>query len=419
MRSVDDQTGGGAIGTNAALAPRKTPSLAILVAISTLQPFALNVLAPATPGLARALSTDYATIQLTLTVYLATVAVTQLFVGPISDRIGRRPCILAGVVLFLFGSLLGWMAGSIETLLIARVVQAAGGGTCFALARAVVRDTASQDKAASLIGYITMAMVVSPMIAPFVGGVLDEAYGWRSIFIAMAVMAAIVTVAAWLLLHETAPRRSASSALDVLRGFPILLGSPVFLCYTIALAFVSAAFFVFIAGAPYIVVVEMGRAPQVYGLFFMLNAGGYMLGNFVTGRFGQRIGSVRLVLVGTLISTAGMLIALYFALIGPWNPATLFVPLALNAIGNGLTIPGATAAALSVRPDLAGTAAGISGAAQLGSGAIAAVFAGYLVEIYAPSLVFLMLACTLIGLCGALAARLYAGRLGTEQAAKD
>jgi MFS transporter, DHA1 family, multidrug resistance protein len=390
-----------------ALVPRKTPSLAILVAISALQPFALNVLAPATPGLARALATDYATIQLTLTVYLATVAVTQLFVGPISDRIGRRPCILAGIALFVIGSLLGAMAGSIETLLMSRVVQAAGGGTCFALARAVVRDTAEKDKAASMIGYITMAMVVSPMIAPFVGGILDEAYGWRSIFVAMMALSLAVGIAAAILLHETAPRKAGGSFADVLRGFPILLGNPAFLFYTVALSFVTAAFFVFIAGAPYVVVEEMGRSPQVYGLYFMMNAGGYMMGSFITGRFGQRLGSVRLVMVGTLISTVTMLVALYFALVGPWNVPTLFIPLALNAIGNGLTIPGATAAALSVRPDLAGTAAGISGAAQLGTGAIAAVVAGLVVQIYAPSLVILMLAFTLVGLLGAWFARRY------------
>lgn len=387
--------------------PRKTPSLAILVAISALQPFALNVLAPATPGLARALATDYATIQLTLTVYLATVAVTQLFVGPISDRIGRRPCILAGIALFLLGSIWGAFAGSIETLLMSRVVQAAGGGTCFALARAVVRDTAAKDQAASMIGYITMAMVVSPMIAPFIGGVLDAYYGWRSIFVAMALMAASVLIAAWLLLHETAPKKASSSFGDMLRGYPILLGNPAFVFYTIALSFVTAAFFVFIAGAPYVVVEEMARSPKVYGLYFMLNAGGYMIGNFVTGRFGQRIGSIRLVFVGTLISAGAMSIGLYFALVGPWNPLTLFIPIAVSAIGNGLTIPGATAAALSVRPDLAGTAAGISGAAQLGMGAVGAVVTGLVVERYAPSLVILMLICTLVGLAGAWFARRY------------
>jgi MFS transporter, DHA1 family, multidrug resistance protein len=129
-------------------APR--PPLWILVAVSMLQPFALNILAPATPGLARALQTDYGTIQLTLTLYLLGVAVTQLVVGPISDRIGRRPCVLAALGLFVAGSALGAVATSIEALLFARVIQAAGGGTCFALSRAIVRDFASANEAVSL-----------------------------------------------------------------------------------------------------------------------------------------------------------------------------------------------------------------------------------------------------------------------------
>ena len=385
---------------------RRAPSLAILVAISTLQPFALNVLAPATPILAQVLETDYATIQLTLTVYLATVAVTQLFVGPISDRIGRRPCIIGGVALFLIGAVMGAFAETIEGLLVARVIQATGGGTCFALARAVVRDTSGKERAASLIGYLSMAMVISPMIAPFIGGVLEEAFGWRAIFIAMALLASGVIVAAWFLLYETAPRSgAASSILGVLRGFPLLIGNPAFLFHTLTLAFVSAAFFGFIAGAPYVVVAVMDRSPQVYGLYFMINAAGYMFGNFLTGRFGQRWGPTRLIVFGTWMSTLSMLVALYFALIGPWTPLTFFIPLTLNGIGNGLTIPGATAAALSVRPDLAGTAAGLSGAAQLGTGALAAVIGGYIVELYAPGLVIFMLTVVVLGLIASRLAR--------------
>ncbi|WP_349368556.1 multidrug effflux MFS transporter [Salinarimonas sp.] len=385
-------------------APRRPP-LAILVAISTLQPFALNVLAPATPGLSRALGVDYATVQLTLTIYLVTVAATQLFVGPISDRIGRRPVILAGAALFLMGSLLGAVADGIETLLVARAIQAAGGGTCFALARAVVRDTASKDESASLIGYITMAMVISPMIAPLFGGFLDESFGWRAIFVATAILAAGVGVAAALLLFETAPRGAASSMLATIRGFPALLADRLFIAYTAALSFTSAAFFGFIAGAPFVVVETMGRTADVYGAYFILSAGGYMLGNFLTGRFGRRIGTERLVLWGTGFSVLSTGIALGFALVGPWVPATLFLPLMLNAVANGLTIPGATAAALSVRPNLAGTAAGLAGAAQLGTGALAAFVVGDLVVRWAPALVVIMLGCTLIGFLACLAAR--------------
>jgi DHA1 family bicyclomycin/chloramphenicol resistance-like MFS transporter len=392
--------------SEASAMPRRPP-LAILVAISTLQPFALNVLAPATPGLARALDTDYATIQLTLTLYLLAVAVTQLVVGPISDRIGRRPCVLAALGLFMAGSLMGALATTIPALLAARMVQAMGGGTCFALSRAIVRDTASKNEAASLIGYITMAMVVSPMVAPLVGGFLDARFGWRSVFVAMLAMAAPVALAAYAYLGETARREGAAASLSAMAAaFPMLIADRRFLGYTLALSFTTASFFVFIAGAPYVVVETMGREPHVYGLYFIVNAAGYMAGNFLSGRFGQRLGSERLIAVGTALSVASVAGEVVFMALGPWTPATLFLPLCLNAVGNGMTIPGGTALALSVRPDLAGTAAGIVGATQLGLGALGAVIAGYTVPLWPPSLVAVMLACVVIGWAALRIARL-------------
>jgi DHA1 family bicyclomycin/chloramphenicol resistance-like MFS transporter len=379
----------------AALATR--PPLVVLVAVSALQPFAINVLAPATPGLARSLATDYATVQLTLTLYLVTVAATQLVVGPISDRIGRRPCILAGIGLFGVGSLLGALAESIETLLLARVVQAAGGGTCFALARAVVRDTASRDRAASMLGYLTMAMVVAPMVAPLVGGFLDRHFGWRSIFVVMVALAAGVAAAAAALLHETAARHEGAGLASLFRGYPDLLRNRSFLGYTLALSSTTAAFFAFVAGAPFVVVEVMGASPDVYGVYFLFNAGTYMVGNFLTGRFGQRIGSERLTRYGLYLSVASGVSAVLCMLVLPWTPAALFLPLMLNGIGNGLTVPGGTAAALSVRPDLAGTAAGLVGATQLGLGALAAVIVGSLVTLAPAALVWGILTCILLG----------------------
>ena len=377
--------------------PATRPPLVVLVAVSALQPFAINVLAPATPGLARALATDYATVQLTLTLYLVTVAVTQLLVGPISDRIGRRPCILAGIGLFGVGSLLGALAESIETLLLARVVQAIGGGTCFALARAVVRDTASRDRAASMLGYLTMAMVVAPMVAPLVGGFLDRHFGWRSIFLVMVALAVAVAAAAAAFLHETAARHEGAGLASLFRGYPDLLRNRSFLGYTLALSSTTAAFFAFVAGAPFVVVEVMGASPDVYGVYFLFNAGTYMVGNFLTGRFGQRIGSERLTRYGLYLSVASGVSALLCMLILPWTPATLFLPLMLNGIGNGLTVPGGTAAALSVRPDLAGTAAGLVGATQLGLGALAAVVVGSLVTLAPTALVWGILICILLG----------------------
>lgn len=380
--------------SNPARTPVRRPPLAVLVAVSALQPFALNVLAPATPGLARALATDYATIQLTLTIYLVAVAITQLFVGPVSDRIGRRPCILAGAVLFVAGSLLGVLADGVATLLLARAIQAMGGGTMFALARAVVRDTATANESASLIGYITMGMVVAPMVAPLVGGVLDSSFGWRSIFAATAAFGVAGGIAAAALLTETAPARDGATAPSAARAIAVLARERAFLGYTLALSFCTASFFALIAGAPYVVVEIMGRSPDVYGLYFMLNAGGYMIGNFITGRFGRRLGGARLVAAGTAISLISVGLTMALALTETWTPALLFLPLVVNSFGNGMTIPGATAAALSVRPDLAGTAAGLTGAAQLGLGAISAALVGSAVTVWGPWLVAIMLLCS-------------------------
>jgi DHA1 family bicyclomycin/chloramphenicol resistance-like MFS transporter len=375
------------------LHPVPRPPLAVLIAISALQPFALNVLAPALPGLARSLATDYATIQLTLTLYLVVVAVVQLVIGPVSDQVGRRPCILAGIALFMAGSLIGVLATDIPTLLLARVVQAIGGGTCFALARAVVRDVASKNEAASLIGYIAMVMVLSPMVAPLVGGLIDAHFGWRSIFLVMLGLAAPVGLAAVWRLHETARSRGQGSLGTVFAAFPLLLRNRLFVGYALSLAFTTAGFFTLIGGAPYVVVEAMGNSPAVYGAFFIANGVGYMVGNFISGRYGQRIGSERLILIGNALSLFSTLIELPFVVFGYWTPATLFLPLSLNAVGNGLTIPGGTASALSVRPDLAGAAAGLAGAMQLGAGALASIVVGYTVTLWPASLAWLMLLC--------------------------
>lgn len=380
------------------------PPLPVLVAISMLQPFALNVLAPATPALTRSLGTDYATVQLTLTLYLVTVAVTQLIVGPISDRIGRRPCILAGVGLFTLGSLLGALAMQIEMLLLARIVQAVGGGTCFALSRAVVRDSATKDESASLLGYMTMAMVVSPMIAPLVGGFLYAQFGWRSIFWATLVLSIAVAIATALRLRETAAPDRSASLIALVGHYPDLIRDRAFMGHTLTLSFTSAAFFAFVAAAPYIIVEVMGQAPDVYGFYFAVNAGGYMVGNFLSGRFGRRLGSERLSAIGIYMSVVSLVSAVACLALLPWTPATLFLPLTLNSIGNGLTIPGSTASALSVRPEFAGTAAGLVGAAQLALGALISIIAGHYVTVWPAFLVFAMLACVLLSWAAIVAA---------------
>ncbi len=386
--------------------PAVKPTLAVLVAISALQPLALNLLAPAAPALARHYGEGYATIQLTLTLFLLAVALTQLVSGPLSDRFGRRPCVNAGIALFVVGSWLGAVAPSIELLLLARVLQGAGSGSVFALSRAIIRDTASRDESASQIATVTMVMVVAPMVAPWLGGQIETAFGWRMILWLMTLCGAIVLLLTLARLPETAPdlgRRT--PLLGVFRAFPDLARDRVFILNVIALSTSSATFFAFIAAAPYIVVETMGRGSNVYGAFFVLNALGYMLGNFAMSRLAVRFGAPRMVYVGILISSVAMTIAVPLALSPDWSPLTLFLPLAINSIGNGMTIPGSTAEGLSARPELAGSAAGLMGALQLGLSALVTVLISALVTVWPPSLVVLMWVLTVIGLLAIVVGR--------------
>lgn len=379
------------------------PTLTVLVAISTLQPIALNLLSPSTPTLARHFATSYATIQLTLTLFLVAVALMQLVIGPLSDRFGRRPCVNAGIALFVAGSALGAFAPTTGILLFARVLEGAGAGVAFALSRAIIRDTASRDAAASQIASVTMVMVVAPMLAPWLGGQIETWLGWRAIFWFMTAVGILVLTMTCLRLPETAPNLGQkTSMLGVFRAFPLLIRDRGFIVNVFALAMTSGTFFGFIAAAPYIVVETMGRGPDVYGAYFILNAFGYMVGNFAMSRLAVRLGAQRMVRLGLVISAVATIVAFALALTPWWSPLTLFLPLAFSAVGNGLTIPGATAEALSARPELAGSAAGLMGALQLGAGALATVLISAAVPLWPPALVSAM--CAMM-CCGLLALR--------------
>lgn len=382
------------------------PTLAILVSISMLQPLALNLLAPATPALTRLFSTSYATIQLTLTLFLVAVAVAQVVVGPLSDRYGRRPCVIGGTALFGAGSVMGALAPSVEVLLLARALEGAGSGTTFALSRAIIRDTADRDESAGLIASVTMVMVVAPMFAPWLGGQIVTALGWRAVFWFLTAAGALVLLATVLRLPETAAETGRrSSILGLFAAFPTLARDRDFVLNVVAVTTTSAAFFSFLAAAPFIVVEVMGRSPDVYGNFFILTAGGYMLGNFTMSRLVRRLGAPRMIRAGLAISLVGLAIAAGFSFSPWWHPASLFLPLMLNGFGNGMTLPGATAEALSARPDLAGSAAGLMGAVQLGASAAVAVLVSGAVTLWPPTLPVTMLALTAIGLAAVLRAR--------------
>jgi DHA1 family bicyclomycin/chloramphenicol resistance-like MFS transporter len=351
--------------------------IALLIAAAAVSPLGINMYLPSMPAMARALSVDYATIQLTLSLYLAAMAVGQLVLGPLSDRLGRRPVLLVGLVTFVGGSLICSAAQSIELLIAGRVVQALGGCTGITLSRAIVRDLYDRDRVASMIGYVTMGMAVAPMVAPTIGGALEAQYGWRASFAFLTVFGSLLLLLAFWLLPETnQARNSVHSVRAQVRGYAGLLHSRRFWGYALTTAFVSAVFFAFLAGAPYVTIELMGRSPAEYGFYFAFVPSGYLLGNFLTGRFAGRWGPNRFIVAGMLLTSLSIAaVATTFAA-GLMHPLALFAPMFLMGAGNGLVLPNGIAGAVSVKPELAGAAAGLSGSLQIGFGAMIAPVVG-------------------------------------------
>jgi DHA1 family bicyclomycin/chloramphenicol resistance-like MFS transporter len=373
--------------------------IALLVAVSAVSPLGINMYLPSMPGMARALNVDFTTIQLTLSLYLAAMALGQLVIGPLSDRFGRRPVLLIGMTAFVAGSLICLLAQSIGILIFGRVVQAIGGCSGITLSRAIVRDLYARNQVASMIGYVTMGMSVAPMIAPTIGGVLDTFFGWRAAFAFLMAFGGLALLFAFLQLHETNQKRgSAGSARELLQSYGSLFRSRVFWGYTLAASFVSAVFFAFLAGAPYVMIELMGRSPAEYGFYFAIVPSGYILGNFVTGRFAGSVGSNRMILAGTLVVLASVAAMAAVFAAGFMHPTALFLPMFFIGAGNGLVLPSGIAGAVSVKPDLAGAAAGLTGSLQIGCGALVAPLVGAALETTVWPLIVIMMVCSLLAI---------------------
>ncbi len=346
--------------------------LTLLMAMTAIGPATLNILVPALPHLVERLATDSATVQLTLSLYLLSLATAQLLLGPLSDRFGRRPVVLAGLVLAVVAGLAAIAASSIGTLIGARMLQAVGASTGIVIGRAIIRDLYERDRAAAMIGLVTTAMVIAPMIAPLIGGILDTAFGWEAIFVFIAVFSAVVLVWAAAVLPETRPAAAAQGRGMLLHDWGALLVNAKFHGYVLAGALGSAPFFTFLGGGPHVVVTLMGRSSAEFGLWFALTSLGYMSGNFTTSRLSRRFGVDALILAGIGAELVGaVLTCTLVASLPDAGPAIIFVPQFLISFGNGVLLPNAIAGAVSVRPQAAGTASGMTGFTQMALGAAA------------------------------------------------
>ncbi|WP_282608910.1 multidrug effflux MFS transporter [Pelagibius sp. Alg239-R121] len=368
------------------------PSIINLIAVAAVGPLALNIFTPSMPGMQSVFNVSYGTIQLTVTLYLIGMAIAQLLYGPLSDRFGRRPVLLAGLCLFLIGSIASAFATSIFWLLLGRTVQAVGGCAGMVLSRAIVRDMHSREKSASMIGYITVGMVVVPMIAPLIGGFLDEWFSWRAGFLFVAVAGFIVLLATSLKLPETNfDLRPIPGLMGMASSYDNLLRSRNFRNYALNATFTSATFFAFLSGGPFVAIELMEQTKSTFGICFMAVAFGYMSGNFVTGRVAERVGTDRMITIGSSVSLVGASSMCIFALSDHINLITIFGPMAIITFGNGLSLPSATAGGVSVNPRIAGAAAGLSGFLQMTVAAAVSLLVGYLQSDSAFPMIFTIL----------------------------
>lgn len=367
----------------------------------------LNMFLPSLANIAVDLETDYGTVSWSVSGYLAITAIIQLIIGPMSDRIGRRPVLLGALLGFAFASVGCALAQSIEAFLFCRMLQGGiiGG---YALSLAIVRDTRSEREAVSLIGYIGMTMAIAPMLGPMLGGVLDTFLGWRSIFAFYAVSGFGLLVLCWLDLGETKPHRDSDSGTPV-PGTMTLIREPLFWAYALCGTFSVGAFYIFLTGAPLVAQSVFDITTAELGVYIGTITVGFMFGGFAAGRFGKGFEPTTMLIAGRVIACIGLAGGLLVLALGITAPQLFFASTVFVGLGNGITMPGSNAGAMSVRPDLAGSAAGLSGALIVAGGAILTAMTGNAVTETggAQTLLMLMLAASGMGLCFAIwAARL-------------
>jgi DHA1 family bicyclomycin/chloramphenicol resistance-like MFS transporter len=352
------------------------PKIVTLILLAGLSALTMNIFLPSLPGMADYFGVPYGVMQQSVALYLALSAALQIVIGPVSDRFGRRKVLLWSLGLFLLATLGTLMAPNATIFLIFRMAQAviAAG---MVLSRAIVRDMVADAEAASMIGYVTMGMSLVPMVGPVIGGFLDDLYGWQANFALLLILGAGVMLLVWADLGETATLQRVS-LMDQIRTYPGLFASRRFWGYTLSAAFASGCFFAYLGGAPFVGDQIFGLSSTEVGALFALTAIGYAIGNFLAGRFSVRLGMNRMILIGTLVTTAGLALLALLTLAGLSGPVVFFGLTVFMGLGNGICLPNANAGILSVRPELAGTASGLGGAILIGGGAALAALAGVL-----------------------------------------
>src|SRR5882757_3995287 len=351
--------------------------LLMLVLMTGIAPISLYLLVPALPVLATTFGRDISVAQMTVSLYMVGIACSQIIMGPLSDKFGRRPVLLAGLGLMVVASIGCIFAENLPQLIAARFFQALGGATGMVVSRAIIRDLYSRDRISSMISLVIAVMMIAQMLSPLTGGLLETAFGWRSIFYVITAASLIIAVAIAIALPET--RRERTEAGGFRGDVGSLFKSRAFIGYVLCQVLASQIIFTFAGGGPYVVVTQMGRSSAEYGAWFATTGFAYLVGNLFCVRFAPRHSLENLIWFGLALQIAGALLNLAWGLSGlNQMPSWLFGTQMLLMVGYAFVMSNSAAGAISVRPQAAGTASGAMGFLQMGLGSLFSQFGAWL-----------------------------------------
>jgi len=350
-------------------------TLVLLTAVSLMS---FNMFLPSLGVMAIEFGVGYETMALSVSCYLAFTAILQLVVGPIADRYGRRPVLLTSLVIFSVASIGCAFADDFPTFLIFRVLQGSV-ITGAVLSRAIVSDIAEPNRAASLLGYIAMAMSLAPILSPTIGGIISELAGWRANFWLYTGLGIALCALVWVQLPETS-NGSSDDSTSFVQSYLELLVSLHFWAYALVMALSIGAFYVFISGVPLVAAEQLGMSQVQIGFGIGSITIGFLLGSFLSGRLSAAHDLNTMILLGRSVASIGLFACFLVLWAGCQTPWSLFGGTIFVGLGNGLTMPSANSAVMAVRKDLSATASGLSGAIMVAMGAVLSAVTGTIVK---------------------------------------
>lgn len=330
----------------------------LLASTVALGPLAMLIYLPVLPNVQQDFSASAELTQLTFSIFVLAMGVSQLFVGTLSDRFGRRPMILLGNFVFTLGSVFAAMAGSIEQLVIARALQAAGGGAGLVVSRAVLADLYPPEEMARRFSIIILIMLVGPSLGPIIGAEIAEVANWRAIFWILAVAGVGVFFLILNQLPETlSPEHKGPRSL--IAGITLALSRRRFLAFMFLGSLNVAGYYLFLSIAPLLTNELFGTSAREFSRYFLLMAVSYALGNLVASRWGPALGIERTAFYGQIVSMSGLVSMIMAALIFAPHPLSLFLPMALIVFSQGFSTPSIQSGAVSQVPERAGAASSL------------------------------------------------------------